>query len=521
MNRISILISLIIFSAALGESRDSIPSSEILKTITVTDGIKYDDVIIDGNLDFNNYSTNLLRPNHTVNFPIVITNSLIEGSVDISNSIFEKSVDFSNSTFEKSVNFTKSKFKKNALFRLAKFKDIAEFKWDEFDSAANFENSTFEQNTYFTNSQFNGNTVFDSAHFQRNAELTSSIFSGTFLSFSNCEFNQAAYFGKTDFYLMAVFLQTSFIGDAVFDKSHFMDYILFDKSQFNTKANFAIAEFEKDASFRECFFNQTAIFDRSRFGGDANFNDAEFKGDAKFNESKFSAENNALFEGADFKGTLFLKGAKYKNIYVRWHNISKLAYDDETYLAIMRNFKDLGYFEDYDNSYLKYREERRSMPWPGVDDKTEFLLKKIDAFFDYAYGYGTKPLATISCILKVIIVFGFIWFFINQNACQKIFQYFRPIRGWLQRKLSWMSIYAMYWNILSNIFFKFVSAFSFSIALFLLAIRPFDKNLQLHELLENPTKLQKLLIAIEMVLGVILSALFLIAISVTVIRPIL
>lgn len=50
-----------------------------------------------------------------------------------------------------------------------------------------------------------------------------------------------------------------------------------------------------------------------------------------------------------------------------------LVYDDAAYMSLMKNFKALGYFEDYDSCYFQYRKEHRAKPWPAVNDGEEWF----------------------------------------------------------------------------------------------------------------------------------------------------
>ena len=117
-------------------------------------------------------------------------------------------------------------------------------------------------------------------------------------------------------------------------------------------------------------FNGTADF-RSRpstalptsrkntFNKEAKFNDVVFKGNTSFNSSQFKGD--ALFENTTFQSKLSLTETRYNKLFIRWHNITGgLVYDDAAYMSLMKNFKDMGYFEDYDSCYFQYRKEHRA-----------------------------------------------------------------------------------------------------------------------------------------------------------------
>jgi len=75
----------------------------------------------------------------------------------------------------------------------------------------------------------------------------------------------------------------------------------------------------------------------------------------------------------------------------------------------MKNFKDLGYFEDYDSSYFQYRKEHRGQPWPTVNDLEEWARKLIDYPLQWFYGYGTKPFNAFLWSLGIIIIAFFLY----------------------------------------------------------------------------------------------------------------
>jgi hypothetical protein len=130
-------------------------------------------------------------------------------------------------------------------------------------------------------------------------------------------------------------------------------------------------------------------FTAAQFGKEAYFQDARFAGEATFDGVSF--KDDALFENARFEKELSLKKARYNRLFIRWYNITSFAYDDAAYMSIMKNFKDLGYYEDYDSCYYDYRVAHRSQPWPAINGTEQWFRKKIDYPMQLFYGYGTKP----------------------------------------------------------------------------------------------------------------------------------
>jgi len=149
-------------------------------------------------------------------------------------------------------------------------------------------------------------------------------------------------------------------------------------------------------------------FSATKFNKEAQFNDAQFAGTASFNNSQFTGD--ALFENTTFQSRLSLTRTRYDKLFIRWYNIKGgLVYDDAAYMSLMKNFKDLGYFEDYDSCYFQYRREHRSQPWPAVNHWEAGIRKVIDYPLEWFYGYGTKPLNAFLISLGIIIIFGGFW----------------------------------------------------------------------------------------------------------------
>jgi hypothetical protein len=189
------------------------------------------------------------------------------------------------------------------------------------------------------------------------------------------------------------------------------------KAVFKGTANFQDADFNRTADFVDAGFNGTAYFwdtefnitdfIATQFNKEAHFENAQFNKRASFESSRF--KEDALFENADFKSELSLTRARYDKLYIRWYNITRLAYDDAAYMSLMKNFKILGYYEDYDSCYFQYRKAHRGQPWPSVSGWEQFIRKKIDYPMELFYGYGTKPFNAFFFSLGIVLVFALFW----------------------------------------------------------------------------------------------------------------
>jgi len=258
--------------------------------------------------------------------------------------------------------------------------------------------STIEDNVYFNDSIFNYAVEFSDSKFNGTADFDCSEFNGA-ADFSVSEFNGDACFGISKFNGTADFRDSKFNGTAYFEDS-----------KFNGTADFSDSEFNDYADFVGSAFN---IFDFSsvQFNKQAIFNDARFNDCASFNSSIF--KDDALFEGASFDGPLFLTRAKYYLLYVRWKNIKELGYDDAAFLALLENFKKLGYLEDYDACYYEYRRLHRDQDWGGgyhsMPIWEEGARKWIDLGLQCTYGYGKKPILPLLWSAGTVLLFALIW----------------------------------------------------------------------------------------------------------------
>jgi len=116
-------------------------------------------------------------------------------------------------------------------------------------------------------------------------------------------------------------------------------------------------------------------------------------------------------------------------------------------MSLMKNFKDLGYFEDYDSCYFQYRREHRSQPWPAVNHWEAGIRKVIDYPLEWFYGYGTKPLNAFLFSLGIIIIFGGFWGALGLGGAkgpdQRRSKRRRRMAGWRYCGYSWFQRHSL------------------------------------------------------------------------------
>jgi hypothetical protein len=450
---------------------------------------------------------------------------------------------FDNSEFNGPTNFMDSNFS-DAFFESTNFSTRASFSFSKFNKSAVFYSSYFNGTADFDN--IKGDADFRYSHFNGNANFNSSIFEGTLFwgsnfmdaYFVNSTFKRAANFGGTDFYGDQV--HPNFNGKAEFSNSKFSEDALFESCNFNGSTNFTSSHFSKTALFKDTDFNGTTYFNRSNFNGSANFMSSNFNGIACFLESVFDKKANfndaqfnepadfsfsqfreaPSFVGATFNDKLALTRTSYDKLYIRWISIKKgLLYDDSAYLGLIKNFKDLGYFEDSDNCYFQYRKDRRSQPWPCTYPLEESARKFIDFLSEWSYGYGTRPANPFLGSLLLIGLFGIAWRSLCFDKNRKsdannapIDEYYfttivQPKRS--NDNLNWPKLQS---------FLSLLEPFGFSAVVFLSGARILIDPPRLPEMPEKSKQFGKNMFDLERMLGSIFIGLLLLSISRTIIR---
>ena len=185
------------------------------------------------------------------------------------------------------------------------------------------------------------------------------------LNFSCCQFKR-----DIDFWICAL------AKDAVFERSLFCGNAQFRRVGFQKYSVFRGSQFIKDADFQWSIFVSGPDFSHVGFTSYANFNKAEFKDSANFNGSIFNnivsfeyAKINSMSLEAKYNvnSKITLRESNFRNLKVPWELIkNRLTYSTEisssemlidklTYLNLIKNFNEIGWFDDADSCYLEYK----------------------------------------------------------------------------------------------------------------------------------------------------------------------
>jgi len=425
--------------------------------------------------------------------PADFDNCTIEGDLNCSSLKIEGSARFNNTHFLNSVNFNLTTFNGTAYFIGSEFNGPTDFSVSRFNGLADFLGSRFYGSADFSFSEFNG--IAGSPEF----------FNGD-IYYDYCNFNDEAY-------IHSYFKKSAYIRNAVFNKKASFDGVWFDgdayfwNTTFNDEADFRDSRFNLTSFFGSQFYGaakflgsefSSAYFESVQFNKGANFVDAHFNNITSFNSSQFKGD--ALFENTIFRNKLSLSKTIYDRFFIRWHNIKGgLVYDDAAFMTLMKNFKDLGYFEDYDSCYVQYRKEHRAQPWPGVSDWKESIMKMIDYPLEWFYGYGKEPFNAFFISLGIVITFAFYWWAVGLGGPRdKTRECLKDGEEWLDGDLT--------------------DIMGFSVTVFLSGTKFFIDPPALPKIEGRSRSRIKKAFILERVLGALFSVLFFIAISGTIVR---
>ena len=170
-------------------------------------------------------------------------------------------------------------------------------------------------------------------------------------------------------------------------------------------------------------FNGDTIFKRAQFGGNSSFYSAVIKGDTSFIKAKFGDNKSTIanFSLTEFEGdtimtdisfnssnsSISFNEAKISRLNIEWDQIKdNLEYDGSTYLALIKNFRELERFEDADNCYYTYRSKKQNDPSRRPD------LKVLDFISLLSCGYGVSLTHTFGLSIVMMLLFaGWFWLF--------------------------------------------------------------------------------------------------------------
>ena len=417
--------------------------------------------------------------NYTITGELNLNQGVVHSEAHFNNSIFQGPAFFNSTSFKSPAYFRCSDFRNNADFSDADFDELTDFSGSTFDADADFSRSNFRRGSLFKNSIFNGSATFKKATFNDIAD------------FSNDTFNSYSYFQKAVFNSYICLTGSNFLNCSYFNGARFCSSADFLNSYFNSSAAFSGADFNGYTRFDMSQFEGTANFYNSTFDKKVSFDGAEFNGITTFERAEFNDE--AFFEGAAFRKLLSLTKSKYKLLYVNMNNIPQLEYEESAYQLLIENFKTLGYYDDADDGYYRFRTDRFFHRRPEIDP----LMYVLDFGAWIFYGFGKKPLFALGWSLGTILLFGFFWSAVLIRKGES-----NPAKGQGLRSKARLLL----------------DPFSFSATIFLSSTRLFIDPPEIPKSLRLSPSSAKGMFTLERILGAFFSILLFIAIGGTVVR---
>jgi len=328
---------------------------------------------------------------------VKITNSLFQGPLNFNSVSFDGALDLRGCVFQENISFARSSFMGDVSLSGAIFRGQADFQNSHFRGQATFINALFLKDTSFGNAQFEGDAVFLSSGFAGDVDYNFAQFSriGSFgdTVFENVSFLETQFGGHTSF------LDAQFLGNATFAATNFASDVVFRDASFQRGSTFGLSSFGGLADFAGVDFKETAYFGGVKFADLAYFVSARFDEDLILEESRLYSmqlDNVTFAEGS----TINLNNADFTRFVVHWAVIKdRLDYNGAAYLALVRNYRSLEWFDDADESYYQYRrigQDAAPWGWSKLSDIISWL----------SCGYGVRVSYTAFWCLFTIFFFG-------------------------------------------------------------------------------------------------------------------
>lgn len=375
-----------------GISSQNVSADEIVSKIKSGEPVGYKNISVSGSIDL----SSLEGP---VKQPVTIINSQL-GPVNFEGVSFEEPVDLRSTQFNGNSSFAKATFLADANFAGAKFIGETDFRNVKFSSATTFLNSQFLDDTSFGNAQFGGEAIFLGSRFYKDVDFDYAQFS-RLVSFWNAKFENVR-FMETEFEGSTGFNYAQFDNSTVFAGTRFGGDAIFRATQFSSNAQFGLASFGGLSDFTNVNFKGVAIFIGTKFSDNVYFTDAKFDKDLIFEGARiYSIQlDNAAF--AD-QSRISLNDTDFTRFDARWNAIKdRLIFNGAAYQALVKNYKNLEWFDDADGCYYQYRMTTMSEePWGWI--------KIIDIISWLSCGFGVRVSYVTFWCLFTIIFFGFVY----------------------------------------------------------------------------------------------------------------
>ncbi|OPY46126.1 MAG: hypothetical protein A4E46_01018 [Methanosaeta sp. PtaU1.Bin016] len=378
--------------SASAKAPSQVPASEIISRMAEGQPVYCEGATIVGDIDL------CALPEARAKSVLSLINCTV-ADANFNGLTLEKDVIFLGTTFG-NVSFTGTAFHQPAAFDGAKFLGFASFVDSQFDKDSSFNDVEF-RDVDFNYSKFGGYSFFSAALFLGNASFSDVGFLGA-ADFSSAKFSREANFIRSRFDDGASFSGAFFGGPTKFGLSRFQGLCSFGDVTFAGEANFGLARFSDAAYFSGAQFQDRAIFGLTKFEEIASFQGASFADDLILKGALIST---FLLENGNYgrNARIILNDSNIDRLKVHWREIKgHLLWDPGAYLALVNNYRNLGWSSDEDDCYYQYRrlnQEHKSLGWS----------KAIDALAHLSCGYGVRPSYAVAWSLLTILIFAMVF----------------------------------------------------------------------------------------------------------------
>jgi hypothetical protein len=377
---------------SIGHQQD-VSASEILSKVESNQPVSYDNIILSGDLD-------LSKLDGPVRQPFKITNCTIVRSANFEEVTFLELLDLRGTTFKENASFAKAQFQGDANLGGTEFSGDTDFRFVRFERLVSFSKVRFDGLVSFANSQFGGNANFEGSYFGDDAKFDLVQFSRP-VTFMSATFSKELSFTNSQLGATTIFMNCKFKDNASFAGTRFASDVIFRSSRFSRSAVFGLASFGGFSDFANVDFQGEAFFAVAKFADIAHFLDAKFNKDLVLENARiYSMQlDNATF-GNDSK--INLAEADFTRLVVPWSTIrDRLEFNGAAYLALVKNYKNLEWFNDADECYYQYRKiSQANEPWGWT--------KLIDIISWLSCGYGVRVSYTIFWSIFTIFFVGLV-----------------------------------------------------------------------------------------------------------------
>jgi len=321
------------------------------------------------------------------------------GNVSFDQAVFEKGAHFGASTFD-GASFAGVIFRKPAVFDASLIRGPCSFIDAQFNADTSFNYVVFHD-VDFNYSRLAGYSFFCDAQFLGNASFSDMDFGGT-ADFGSANFSGRACFIRSEFDSGASFTDALFQGPAQFGLTGFSGLSSFGNATFLQEANFALDTFSDAAYFSGARFLDTALLALVKFEDIASFQQASFAGDLILKGSSISTllMDDGLWAP---DSRIILNDSSFVRLKVHWKDLSgHLVWDPGSYLALVNNYRNLGWSQDEDDCYYQYR-------YLDQNQKPLGFSKAIDILAWLTCGYGVRPSYSVVWSLLTILAFALVF----------------------------------------------------------------------------------------------------------------